>query len=153
MNLPEFLGSDFFLAFLHSSKRNFPEFSGISLERAFAIPKSLFSEEDEVDMLGSGELCIIFSHRAFPGMLQVIISNGMVPRFGIHWTKPCSDHKVHLHKKGRAVDRPPMPLSETSDNLEKDPERVSHSLVARGGQRSPQQSDNEKCQKKSSQPN
>ena len=46
----------FFFAFLCSSRGNpeFPEFSGISLERAFGVPESRLGE-DEVDMLGSGE--------------------------------------------------------------------------------------------------
>ena len=34
---------------------NFPEFSGISLERGFWDPRIPFLGEDEVDMLGSGD--------------------------------------------------------------------------------------------------
>ena len=44
MNFPEFSGSAFFLALLYSLIGNpeFPEFSGISLERVFGVPESRF---------------------------------------------------------------------------------------------------------------
>ena len=44
MNFPEFPGSAFFLAFQNSSTGSpeFPEFSGISLERVFGVPESRF---------------------------------------------------------------------------------------------------------------
>ena len=57
MNLPEFPGSAFFLAFLYSLVRS-PEVPGIFrhfLGEGFWGPQIAFSGEDEVDMLGSGE--------------------------------------------------------------------------------------------------
>ena len=59
MNFPEFPGSAFFLAFLYSFIGN-PEFPGIYRHfpgEGFWGPQIAFSGEDEVDMLGSGDLC------------------------------------------------------------------------------------------------
>ena len=58
MNFPEFPGSAFSLAFLYSL-RGSPEFPGISRHfprQGFWGPQIAFSGEDEVDMLGSGEV-------------------------------------------------------------------------------------------------
>ena len=58
MNFPEFLGSTFCLAFLYSLK-GAPKFSGISQHfpgEGLGDPRIAFSGEDEVDMLGSGDI-------------------------------------------------------------------------------------------------